>query len=50
MREYVLNRLKERILELGAVRSSILPAKQIEYDISFRDICKTNACGKYGTT
>lgn len=48
MTETALFSLKTRILALGAVRAEILPADRIEYDLSFREICKTNACGKYG--
>ena len=33
---------------MGATRANIISTDAISLDIRFRDICATNACGKYG--
>lgn len=35
-------------LSLGATRAAVIPADLICTDRSFRDMCLSNACGKYG--
>ena len=35
-------------LSLGAYRASVIEAKEIVLDRSFRDLCASNACGVYG--
>lgn len=33
---------------LGAASAAALPISQIPFDLSFRDLCRSNACGMYG--
>ncbi|MCQ2399367.1 MAG: DUF2284 domain-containing protein [Clostridia bacterium] len=34
--------------EFGAFKAAVIPADEVVTDRSFRDICATNSCGKYG--
>lgn len=36
------------LLAEGAAKATIIPGSQVVLSTSFRDICATNACGKYG--
>lgn len=38
----------KKALELGAYKASIIDAKKLVLDAYFREMCKANACGKYG--
>ena len=38
----------KKALELGAYKASIIDAKKLVLDAYFREMCKSNACGKYG--
>ena len=38
----------KKALELGAYKASIIDVEKIVLDASFREMCKSNACGKYG--
>ncbi len=42
------NKIIEMALAKGATRANIISADAISLDKRFRDICATNACGKYG--
>jgi len=46
------NKLFEILLKkaqaLGAYKTGVIDAKSISFDASFRDLCASNACGKYG--
>ncbi len=35
------------VLELGAYKAAVVGVEQIRFDRSFRDLCKSNACGNY---
>ena len=43
-----MEKLIEKVLELGAYKASIIDTKDIPMDISFRAMCESNACGKFG--
>lgn len=43
-----MEKLADRILELGAAHVGIVPVDKIKFEVSFRDMCKSNACGMYG--
>ena len=43
-----MNNVLRKVLEFGAYKASIIDAKEIVLDASFREMCKSNACGKYG--
>lgn len=49
MEREALLRLREQILELGAARAELLPVSEITFHPEFRDMCRSNACGMYGT-
>ena len=38
----------KEVCALGACKATVIDAKQIETDRSFRDMCASNACGVYG--
>ena len=40
--------LQQMILENGASRAEIIRADQLAYDVSFREMCAQNSCGRYG--
>ncbi|MBE5782541.1 MAG: DUF2284 domain-containing protein [Clostridiales bacterium] len=40
--------LRKMLLENGASRAEIIVADQVAYDVSFRDMCAQNSCGRYG--
>ena len=42
------NQLVEEAETMGAFKAGVIPVSAVSFDRSFRDICKTNACGKYG--
>lgn len=42
------NALLLQIQAMGAARAAVIDAKEIRLDRSFREICRTNACGSYG--
>ena len=41
-------KLVEQALSLGAAHAAALPVSQLPFDLGFRDLCKSNACGMYG--
>jgi predicted metal-binding protein len=41
-------RLIDLTLAEGAAKAAIIPGDQVVLSASFRDICATNACGRYG--
>lgn len=44
-----MNELMNQILACGAQKAAVIRREDIEYDLIFREICKSNACGAYGT-
>lgn len=38
----------EDVRRLGAAAAAVLPVTQVPFDLSFRDLCRSNACGMYG--
>ena len=40
--------LESMAVECGAFKATTIPAEQIVLDTQFRDICKSNGCGRYG--
>lgn len=40
--------LTSEILNLGAFKANIIEVKDIQFDVRFRDMCASNACGNYG--
>lgn len=40
--------LIQQVLSLGASHAALLPVSQLPFDPSFRDLCRSNACGMYG--
>lgn len=44
----VLEKMIRIALDHGAYKAAVISADQVETDGSFRDLCKSNACGKYG--
>ena len=43
-----MERLTEKVLQLGAYKACIINAKDIPTDVIFRSMCESNACGKFG--
>lgn len=43
-----MERLIDKVLELGAYKASIVDVKDIPMDVSFRAMCESNVCGKFG--
>ncbi len=43
-----MDEILKKALELGAHKAKIIDAKSVPLDASFRSMCATNACGKYG--
>lgn len=41
-------RLTQMALSEGATKATVIPGGQVALSKDFRDICATNACGKYG--
>ena len=41
------NQIIENLLKWGAYKVSFVPVKNIEFEPSFRDMCRSNACGMY---
>ena len=44
-----LNHLAEKVKEFGASKFAIIKTSEIQFSETFRDHCKQNTCGKYGT-
>lgn len=44
----LFEQLTQCALQLGAYKAAVINASQVETDASFRDLCASNACGKYG--
>lgn len=40
--------LMDSVQLLGATGTAVLPISRIPFDLSFRDLCRSNACGMYG--
>ena len=40
--------LLQRIRQLGADNVGLVPVEKIQFDPSFRELCRQNACGMYG--
>jgi len=48
MENQVFRQLTDGALSLGAYKASVIEAKEMVLDRAFRDMCASNACGKYG--
>ena len=44
----MIERLKEKAIELGAFKAGIVDASEIKTDAYFRKMCADNMCGNYG--
>ena len=44
----MFERMSQVALDLGAYKAAVISADLVETDASFRELCKSNACGKYG--
>ena len=44
-----LNHLTEKAKELGASKAAVIRTSEIQFSETFREYCKQNTCGKYGT-
>ena len=40
--------LVQTIQSLGAAAAAAVPIAQVPFDLSFRELCRSNACGMYG--
>ena len=40
--------LLQAVRTLGAEAAAFLPVGEIPFDLSFREMCRSNACGMYG--
>lgn len=40
--------LLQRVRELGAFKAAIIPSCELSFDLAFRKMCESNACGNYG--
>ena len=38
----------DRILQMGAQNAAVIPMSKVRFEMSFRDMCASNACGMYG--
>ena len=45
---YDFEKMIAEVISLGAFKANIIETKDVVTDTSFRDICATNGCGKYG--
>lgn len=43
------NHLKAKTKEFGASKAAVINTSEIQYSETFREYCKQNTCGKYGT-
>lgn len=43
-----IQQIKEKILEAGATNAGIVPVEDMRFDVGFRAMCESNACGNYG--
>ena len=48
MENKIFERLADKVLSLGAFKTSVIEAGRIKTDRAFRDMCASNACGMYG--
>ena len=46
--EKSLNEILGKLEENGAYKTAVIDVKEVVFNTVFRDICATNACGKYG--
>ena len=44
----MIEKLREKALELGAFKAGIVEASEIKTDAYFRKMCSDNICGNYG--
>ena len=44
----LITQLPERIVEKGAFKAAFVPISEVKTDVSFRAMCESNVCGKYG--
>ena len=46
--DVLFDRIIALTLSLGAYRAAVIPVEQVETEVSFRELCRSNACGNYG--
>ena len=44
----IFNIVQNELCNLGASKSAVICVSDIDFDISFRDMCRKNLCGHYG--
>lgn len=44
----LFKKLIDTTIDIGACKATVIDAKEISLDSSFRDMCASNACGMYG--
>lgn len=44
----LFQQLIDLALDAGAYKAAVIEASMVETDASFRELCKSNVCGKYG--
>ena len=40
--------LSRQVIDMGALKAAVVPVSDVRFEAVFRDMCKSNACGKYG--
>ena len=40
--------MTRQVTQLGALNAAVVPVSDVRFDPVFRDMCSSNACGKYG--
>ncbi|MFI3174050.1 MAG: DUF2284 domain-containing protein [Bacillota bacterium] len=50
MSTQAIEEIRKKLLELGAVKTAVLPISEIPFEPEFRTFCESNACGKYKTS
>ncbi len=45
---YDAEKLVSAVLSLGAYKANVISVKDVRFDVRFRDMCASNACGNFG--
>ena len=45
---YDTDKLVSAVLSLGAYKANVIDVSDVQFDVRFRDMCASNACGQYG--
>ena len=48
MKNYIIDEVRRKALDLGAYRAEVVNVEDISLDAAFRAMCESNACGNYG--